>query len=386
MSSIKLPDANGSLDIFRLPAPGQWQTATEADSLNRIALSAGHVVSNPYAAQPGSIDWEATLAYRHYLWDLGLGVAEAMDTAQRGMGLGWTSARELITRTLREANSRDRAVVFSGIGTDHLTPDNAHHLDDVVAAYLQQLEAVQALGGRVIIMASRALARVATGPDDYIQVYDRLLSEVDQPAVLHWLGPMFDPELSGYWGSDSIPEAMDTCLEVIHHHASKVDGIKISLLEKQWEIDMRRRLPASVRMYTGDDFNYAELIGGDEQGHSHALLGIFDPIAPAASAALLALSRDDHATFEQILDPTVTLSRRLFEAPTRFYKTGVVFLAWLNGHQDHFVMLDGQQSARSLPHLVDVFRLAAEARVLRDPDLACHRMQHLLNLYGIEAR
>lgn len=386
MTMIHLPDSHRQLKPFHLPQPGRWPTATPADALNRIALSAGHVVVDALSATPDHIDWDATLAYRHYLWDLGLGVAEAMDTAQRGMGLSWASARELITRTLREAASREHAPVFSGIGTDHLAPGDARDLDDVIAAYLEQLEAVQALGGRVILMASRALAQVAKGPDDYARVYDRVLSELDQPAVLHWLGPMFDPELQGYWGSDSIPAAMDTCLAVIHQHANRVDGIKISLLEKHWEIDMRRRLPDGVRMYTGDDFNYAELIGGDDQGYSHALLGIFDPIAPAASAALLALSRDDRSTFEQILDPTVALSRRLFEAPTRFYKTGVIFLAWLNGHQDHFIMLDGQQSARSLPHLVEVFRLAAEAGVLRDPELACQRMQYLLNLYGIEAR
>lgn len=384
MTKIRLPTSQGWAEDFELPAPGNWETANSDTELSRIALSAGHVVVNPRATDIATIDWDATLAYRHYLWDLGLGVAEAMDTAQRGMGLDWPGARELIARTLKEAEGRKGAQVFSGIGTEQLEPAGAS-VESVIGAYRQQLDVVQSLGGRAIIMASRALARTAKGPEDYARVYEQVLGDLDQPGILHWLGPMFDPALEGYWGDDNISAAMDACLDVIAHNADKVDGIKISLLDKELEIAMRRRLPQGVKMYTGDDFNYAELIGGDEQGFSHALLGIFDPIAPAASAALLALSREDHETFNEILAPTVPLSRRLFEAPTRFYKTGVVFLAYLNGHQDHFVMLDGQQSARSLPHLVDIFRLAAQAGVLSDPELACKRMQYLLNLYGIEA-
>lgn len=384
MTKITLPSPQGGLEEFQLPAPRKWETATPNNELTRIALSAGHIVVDPKAADTTNIDWDATLSYRHYLWDLGLGVAEAMDTAQRGMGLDWPGAHELIARTLREAESRPGAVVFSGVGTEQLAPAGAR-VEDVIGAYREQLDAVQSLGGRAIVMASRALAQVAQGPEDYARVYEQVLGDLDRPGILHWLGPMFDPALQGYWGSNDISAAMDACLEVIARNADKVDGIKISLLDKELEIAMRRRLPDGVKMYTGDDFNYAELIGGDEQGISHALLGIFDPIAPAASAALLALSRGDRERFDEILAPTVPLSRRLFEAPTRFYKTGVVFLAYLNGHQDHFIMLDGQQSSRALPHLVDVFRLAAQAGVLRDPELACRRMQYLLNLYGIEA-
>src|SRR5690606_18626804 len=218
-----------------------------------------------------------------------------------------------------------------------------------------------AQGGRVILMASRALAAAARSPDDYARVYGHVLSQVKQPVILHWLGEMFDPALVGYWGNSDHGVAMDTCLDVIAAHADKVDGIKISLLSAEKEIAMRRRLPASVRMYTGDDFNYAELIAGDGQGYSHALLGIFDAIAPAASAALAALGRGNDNEFFDILEPTVALSRHIFAAPTRFYKTGVVFLAYLNGLQEHFVMVGGQQSTRSLQHLAELFRLADRA-------------------------
>ena len=306
-----------------------------------------------------------------------------MDTAQRGMGLDWTSALELIRRSVAEARTVPGAIVFSGVGTDHLLPSAEVRLADVIAAYETQLHAVQALGGRVILMASRALAACARGPEDYAKVYGRILEQADEPVIIHWLGEMFDPALAGYWGADDHWKAMETCLEVIEESQAKVDGIKVSLLSAEKEILMRRRLPEGVRMYSGDDFNYAQLIAGDEKGHSDALLGIFDAIAPAASAALTALARGDRERFFSVLEPTVALSRHIFRAPTRFYKTGVVFMAWLNGHQPGFSMLGGQESARSILHLVELFRLADRAGLLRDPDLAAARLTRLLDVHGV---
>jgi Protein of unknown function (DUF993) len=329
------------------------------------------------------VDWDATIAYRRRLWSLGLGVAEAMDTAQRGMGLDWPTSLELIGRSIDAAKDMPGAFLASGCGTDHLPVDDARSVDDVIRAYDEQMAAIEKLGGRLIVMASRALARVARSPADYERVYDHVLRQAREPVILHWLGDMFDPALSGYWGSADTAQAMDTALGVIAANAHKVDGIKISLLDKDQEIEMRRRLPAGVRMYTGDDFNYAELIVGDGERHSDALLGIFDAIAPAASAALAALSAGDTARFHAILAPTVPLSRHIFQAPTRFYKTGVVFMAWLNGHQDHFVMVGGQQSTRSLLHFAELFRLADAAGLIADPDLSVGRMKHLLALHGV---
>ncbi|HEU5134047.1 MAG TPA: dihydrodipicolinate synthase family protein [Steroidobacteraceae bacterium] len=357
------------------------------ERFNRVVYSAAHVVADPLAAGDPwvdcTLDWDATIAYRIHLWNLGLGVAEAMDTAQRGMGLDWTTSLQLIKESISAAHGFEGALLASGCGTDHLAPDAARTLDDVIGAYEKQMAAIEALGGRLILMASRALARVARGPDDYARVYDRLLTSAREPVILHWLGDMFDPALAGYWGSRDIGAAMNVALDVIRRHAPKIDGIKISLLDKAREIDMRRRLPPGVRMYTGDDFNYAELIAGDAHGYSDALLGIFDSIAPAAAAALGALARGDEAQFHRILAPTVPLSRHIFAAPTRFYKTGVVFMAYLNGFQDHFAMIGGQQSARSIMHLAEIFRLADQAALLADPALACKRMQCLLALHGI---
>jgi hypothetical protein len=330
-----------------------------------------------------AIDWDKTIAFRHYLWDLGLGVAEAMDTAQRGGGLDWPAAKELIRRALEAAKGRPGVKIACGVGTDHLAPGAGVTIDDIIRAYEEQVEAVEAMDGQIVLMASRALAAAAKTPDDYARVYGRILSQVRQPVMIHWLGEMFDPALAGYWGADDHKAAMDNCLGIIGDHAAKVDGVKISLLSKEKEIEMRRRLPDGVKMYTGDDFNYAELIAGDEEGYSHALLGIFDAIAPAASAGLARLADGDLQGFHGILEPTVPLSRHIFKAPTRFYKTGVVFLAWLNGLQDHFIMVGGQESARSLMHLVELFKLADKARVLHDPDKAASRMSSLLAMHGV---
>ena len=391
---INLPRADGTLAPYTLRAPGAFRPAMAGTPFNRIAYSAAHVVADARAAVDPwldcAIDWESTIRYRQRLWGMGLGVAEAMDTAQRGMGLDWPTSLELIRRSLDAARDTPGALVASGCGTDQLVPESAKSVDDVIRAYEEQMAAIEKLGGRLIVMASRALARVARSPADYERVYDRVLSQARQPVILHWLGDMFDPALKGYWGSDDIDTAMTTALGIIEAHAAKVDGIKISLLDKDKEVVMRRRLPAGVRMYTGDDFNYAELIAGDgvgaapNQQRSDALLGIFDAIAPAASAALAALAAGDAVRFHKILEPTVPLSRHIFKAPTRYYKTGVVFMAWLNGHQDHFIMVGGQQSTRSLPHLAELFRLADAAGLLEQPDLALRRMKTLMALHGIE--
>jgi hypothetical protein len=389
MPTLDLPVLGGRLERYATRSPRAFPRPKAA--FNRVAFAAAHVVADPLAdIDPwlgAAVDWDRTVAYRRHLWKLGLGVAEAMDTAQRGMGLDWPLSLELIRRGIDAAKGIPGAVIACGAGTDHLQPSSAVTIDGVIAAYEEQCAAIEKLGGRIILMASRALAAAAKSPDEYARVYSRVLRQLKQPAILHWLGEMFDPALEGYWGRKDHLQAMEVCLEVIEANRDKIDGIKISLLDKDKEIVMRRRLPQGpngrVRMYTGDDFNYAELIEGDEAGYSDALLGIFDGIAPAASAALGLLAEGDRKTFHDILAPTVPLSRHIFKAPTRFYKTGVVFMAYLNGHQDHFVMVGGQQSARSLLHLAELFRLADKAGLLADPDLASARMRSVLATHGV---
>ncbi|WP_422383946.1 dihydrodipicolinate synthase family protein [Roseibium album] len=380
---IALPDPNGKLADYTLKGSPIEAVPLGPDPA-RIVFSAAHVVADPFSAADPSgaavVDWQSTMAFRRHLADLGLGIAEAMDTAQRGMGLDWPGALELIRRTQEEVPD---ALVFNGCGTDQLVLSDALTLDDVLAAYLEQVEAIQRVGGRLIVMASRALARVAASPEDYLRVYSNVLSACDKPVILHWLGDMFDPELAGYWGGDSFEDAMAIALEVIEANTAKVDGIKISLLDKEKEILMRRQLPAGVKMYTGDDFNYPELIAGDDTGVSHALLGIFDPLAVAVGNAVGQLGAGDADGFRATLDPTVPLARLIFRSPTQYYKTGVVFLAWLNGFQEHFVMLGGAQSMRPLPYFVDCFKLAEQNGLLRDPDLAVKRMKAFLTLYGL---
>jgi Protein of unknown function (DUF993) len=387
MPTIKLPTAVGHLAEYRLRGPQEFPTRASGP-FNRVALAAAHVVADPLAdIDPWlevAINWDRTIAYREHLWDLGLGVAEAMDTAQRGMGLDWTASHELIRRSLEAVRSRQGAVIFCGAGTDHLAPSQRLTVDDVIRAYEEQISAIERLGGRIVLMASRALAACARSLDDYVTVYNRILAQLREPCIIHWLGEMFDPALVGYFGSSDHMAAMDVCVGIIEGNVAKVDGIKLSLLDKEKEIALRARLPAGVRMYTGDDFNYAELIAGDGARHSDALLGIFDPIAPAASAALSALAEGRTAAFHEILAPTVPLSRHIFKAPTRFYKTGVVFMAYLNGHQDHFTMVGGQESARSLVHLAELFRLADAAGLLRDPELAAARMRKVMAVRGVE--
>ena len=387
MATISLPTKDGSFAPYTTGEPIVLPKKGAPPNFNRVAYAAAHVVADPLADNDpwldASIDWDKTIAFREYLWDLGRGVAEAMDTAQRGMGLDWNGAKELIRRALEAARRRPGVKIACGAGTDQLDANARVSLDDIVRAYEEQIEAIEGMGGQLILMASRALARAATSTEDYARVYGRILRQVKQPVIIHWLGEMFDPALAGYWGAQDHMAAMETCLTILHDHAAKIDGIKISLLSKEKEISMRRRLPEGMRMYTGDDFNYAELIAGDVDGYSDALLGIFDAIAPAASAGLARLATGDTQGFQGILEPTVPLSRHIFRSPTRFYKTGVVFLAWLNGLQDHFVMIGGQESARSLLHLTELFRLADKARVLHDPDLAAARMTKLLGVHGL---
>ncbi|MBA3438499.1 MAG: dihydrodipicolinate synthase family protein [Pyrinomonadaceae bacterium] len=382
---LLLPRSDGTLAQYRTGPPSDFVPPAEP-LRSRIAYSAAHVVCDPLAhynpLSDTCLDWDATLAYRHYLWSLGLAVAEAMDTAQRGMGLDWITSQELIRRSLREARASGGRIAC-GAGTDHLVPGANVTLDKVERAYEEQCSFVEGEGGRVILMASRALARCAASSDDYARVYSRILLQVSQPVILHWLGDMFDPQLAGYWGTNNLDQAMDVCLGIIHEHASRIDGIKISLLDHEREIHMRRQLPKGVRMYTGDDFNYDLLIRGDEHGYSDALLGIFDAIAPAASAALQALDAGDSERYTQILQPTVALSRHIFQTPTYAYKTGIVFLAYLNGHQKHFRMVGGLESARSIAHFAELFTLADQAGLLLDPELAAERMRRVLALAGI---
>ncbi|MFE1952364.1 dihydrodipicolinate synthase family protein [Streptomyces sp. NPDC059524] len=382
--TIQLPDSAGELRAYE-PRATPLALDTGAPLASRVVFSAAHVVADPFADTspdgPAAVDWDATLAFRRHLWSHGLGVAEAMDTAQRGMGLDWAGAAELIKRSAAEA----RAVggrIACGVGTDQLTAV-PKDLAEVRSAYEEQLALVEGTGAQAILMASRALAAVARGPEDYLDVYGHLLRQAAEPVVLHWLGPMFDPALDGYWGSADLDAATETFLEVIAAHPDKVDGIKVSLLDARREVELRRRLPKGVRCYTGDDFNYPELIAGDARGFSHALLGIFDPLGPLAAHAVRVLDQGDTDGFRALLDPTVELSRHLFQAPTRFYKTGVVFLAWLAGHQDHFAMVGGLQSARSLPHFAKAYELADGLGLFPDPGLAEARMKQLLALYGV---
>lgn len=378
-TTLKLPGGDVALTAGPVPeASGDW---------TRIAYAAAHVVADPLAeGDPwvdAAVDWDRTLAFRDHLWSLGFGVAEAMDTAQRGTGLDWPTSLELIRRSTEIATANGH-LIASGVGTDHLAPGPDVTVDEVIRAYEEQCEAVEAAGSRVILMASRALARAAKGPEDYVRVYSRVLSGLSQPAILHWLGEMFDPALAGYWGSADHMAAMDTALTVIEDNAAKVDGIKISLLSAEKEIAMRRRLPEGVRMYTGDDFNYPDLIEGDAEGYSHALLGIFDPIAGAASRALSQLARGETDAYRETFAPTVPLSRHIFRAPTRFYKTGVVFLAYLNGHQDHFTMIGGQESTRSTLHLAEIVRLASAAGLFTDPERVAARARPVFAARGVE--
>jgi hypothetical protein len=390
MLQLTLPQPDARLTRYTLVHESSPFASVAPGPFNRTAYAAAHVVadsrqpSDPWDG-PTPIDWETTLRFREHLWRLGFKVAEAMDTSQRGMGLDWNTARELIRRSVAHARTIPGADLACGVGTDQLAWNERTTLQDVLAAYSEQIETVEAAGGRIILMASRALAAIARSADDYREVYSRLLRQCKQKVILHWLGEMFDPALKGYWGTADLNQATETALGIMREHAEKIDGIKVSLLDAQREVDLRRRLPSGIKMFTGDDFNYGELIAGDGTHHSHGLLGIFDPIAPIAAKALQALAKGDVQDYRRMLDPTVILSREIFRAPTRHYKAGVVFLAWLNGHQDHFTMVSGLQSARSVLHYARVFELADRCGALTDPALAVHRMQRFLSVnVGVE--
>jgi hypothetical protein len=383
--TLRLLGAGG--EVFDYRPSGRFLYADGgAPPHSRLPYAAVHVVADATAdvspGAPAVIDWERTLAFRRHIWSYGLGVADAMDTAQRGMGLDWAASQELIRRSVAEAKAVGGRIVC-GAQTDHLVPGSAHSLREIEAAYEEQCEFVESQGGQVVLMASRELARIARGPDDYIRVYDRVLSQLHQPALIHWLGEVFDPALAGYWGHDDLDRAMDVCLAIIASHADRVEGLKLSLLDQKRELALRARLPRQVRMFTGDDFDYPTTIAGDGDRFSDALLGAFDMIAPAASAALLALDAGDVDSFKSILAPTVPLSRHVFAAPTFYYKTGVVFMAYLNGHQDHFRMVGGLESGRSAVHLAQIFVLADQAGLLRDTELAVDRMRPVMALAGV---
>ncbi|QUH03707.1 dihydrodipicolinate synthase family protein [Saccharopolyspora erythraea] len=379
---IDLPNADGTWTDVRLNEPREWTEHPKPHS-SRVAFAAAHVVAAPLGdntpGAPAAVDWESTLAFRRELFRYGLGVAEAMDTAQRNMGLDWNAVRELIRRSAEQARAFG-ARIASGAGTDHR--DEITTLDEVVEAYAEQVGFVESTGSQVIVMASRQLARIARSAEDYRQVYGTVLRQVSEPVIVHWLGEVFDPNLAGYWGSADVPTATATFLDLVREHAGKVDGVKVSLLSADHERDLRAALPEGVRLYTGDDFNYPDLIRGDSQHHSDALLGAFSAIAPAASAALAALDEDDVATYDAEMAATLPLSRHVFSAPTSYYKTGIAFMAWLCGHQPGFTMVGGLQSARSTTHLARIFALANEARLLPDPGLAAHRMRLHLETAG----
>jgi hypothetical protein len=380
MGSVNLPDGRR----YTLRGGARYEVPP-GPPRGRTAFAAAHVVADPTAENgPGAravLDWDATLAFRRHIWGLGLGVAEAMDTAQRGMGLDYPAVRELVQRSAAEARAA-RGAIVAGVATDQLPPGPAT-LQQITAAYREQLEDVVGVGVTPVLMCSRHLAAAAGSPDDYLAVYGDLIEHAESRVLLHWLGTQFDPALAGYWGASDVEGQAHTVLALIKEHADKVSGIKLSVLDAAFEVEFRRLLPSGVRLYTGDDFHYPELIAGDDQGHSDALLGVFGPIAPAAAAALFALDRGHPDRFREILDATVPLARRLFWPPTQYYKTGIVFLSWLAGHQDHFVMVGGLQSARSPAHFARLLELADAAGLLPDADLATARARAFFTVAGV---
>ena len=382
MTTVHVPRPDGSWTSVLLREPGPWVDHPRPHT-SRVAYAAAHVVADPFGdnvpGAPAAVDWDATLAFRRELFRYGFGVAEAMDTAQRGAGLDWPAVQELVRRSAAQAAAYGARIV-AGVSTDHRGPLDS--LEEVVDAYVEQLGFVESTGAEVVLMASRQLARLARAPEDYLKVYGRLVEQARRPVVLHWLGEAFDPALRGYWGSTDVPTATATFLELVHSHADEIAGVKVSLLSAPHERELRRNLPTGVRLLTGDDLHYPELIRGDGTHHSDALLGAFAAIAPAASAALTALDADDLPAYDAAMAPTLALSRHLFESPTSHYKTGIAFLSWLNGHQRGTTMVAGMQSARSAVHLGRVFELANDARLLSDPELAAARLTAWLGVAG----
>ncbi|WCD93768.1 dihydrodipicolinate synthase family protein [Microbacterium sp. nov. GSS16] len=394
MTTLRLLSASGELSDAALNDAGAYTRPT-SPLRSRVAYAAAHVVPKVHAdntpGRPADIDWDATLAFRRNVYSWGLGVADAMDTAQRNMGLDAAATRQLIARSAEVAREEGGSVVV-GVNTDHV--DETHiSLQQVIDAYISQLEFTEQQGAGPVLMASRHLARVAESADDYRRVYRAVLERATTPVVLHWLGTAFDPELEGYFGSTEWPEAAEVLLDIINENPAKIAGVKMSLLNAESEISVRERLPSAqstqgVRMFTGDDFNYVSLIGDSQVGrrsYSDALLGAFAAITPVASAAIQALDAGDDAAYRRILGPTEELSRQVFAAPTFYYKTGVAFLSWLNGHQPAFQMVGGLHSARSLPHLSRIVELANASLALENPELARERWHGMLTLNGLQA-
>jgi Protein of unknown function (DUF993) len=384
MTEVAGIDATGAVTRWELSDAPSLRRPT-APLRSRTAYAAAHVVPRVGAENvpgaPADIDWDATLAFRHHLWSWGLGVADAMDTAQRNMGLDVAATRELITRSAAEARSVGGALVV-GVNTDHVD-DEVISLRAVIDAYVEQLHLAEDAGAGVVLMASRHLARAASSAADYAHVYREVLARAGAPVVLHWLGEAFDPQLAGYFGSRDVPTCIDTVVGIMTENVDRVRGIKMSLLDAGHEITVRSRLPRGTTLFTGDDFHYVDLIAGDGERHSDALLGAFAAVAPNASAAIQALDAGDPAGYHRILGPTEALSRHVFAAPTYYYKTGVAFLSWLNGHQPAFTMVGGLHAARSLPHLSTLVRLADRAGALEHPELAAERWNSYLALHGV---
>lgn len=384
--TVNIPAPAGEIVQYTAPDAHPYEMDRTPPTARR-AFAAVHVVADALAPDTRDdstpIDWGATMAFRHHVWSCGLGVAEAMDTAQRGMGLSWPAAQELIARSLTEARSVGGSIVC-GVQTDQLSLSNELTLTEITAAYVEQCEHVENGGGQVVLMASPHLAATARSADDYLEVYSGVLSQLGRPALIHWLGAPFDERMAGYWGSTDVDIATETVLSLLNGHPAKIEGIKLSLLDQRLEIELRASLPSGVRMFTGDDFDYPTTIEGDGSHHSDALLGAFDGFAPTAAAALRALDRGDLVDYHRIIDPTLSFSRHVFQAPTKFYKTGLVFLAFLNGLQDHFRMLGGFESARSTMHLAHVFVSAAEGGILHDVERAAWRARQVLSVFGVD--
>jgi hypothetical protein len=385
LNTIPLPLSPGKLEQYTVGPGRSFPIVSKIES--RKAYAAAHVVADPLAENGwggAAIDWDATLGFREHLWSHGLGVAEAMDTAQRGMGLDWSCTRELIRRSTAAAAAGKYAIVC-GAGTDQLPGGQCYRLAEIIAAYEEQCTWIEECGGQIVVMASRALAATARSFDHYREVYCKIVRATRDRVLLHWLGPMFDSALNNYWGADNLDEATENFLSLLSGLSDKIEGVKISLLDKRREMALREKLPPGMKLFTGDDFSYPELILGNETHFSHALLGIFDGIAPAASAAFGALDCGDRDEFLEILKPTVPLAQHIFQEPTCYYKTGLVFLAYLNGLQNHFRMVGGMENARSVPHLSRLFILADQAALLSNPELAVERMRAFLKLAGVEA-
>jgi hypothetical protein len=400
---VQLPNLRGTPRPYRLrPAFTAAPVPGTRPCFSRLAYAAAHVVAKPANGaaaadprSPDSVDWDATLRFRRHLWHLGFGIAEAMDTAQREI-LGWENAARLLDMTLADARAEPGRGVIGGAGTDTLATSTPT-LRQVIDAYVAQAEFIHERGGRVILFPTHFLPRHFPAPGHYLEVYRAVTQEVSKPVFLHWLGDMFAPALRGYFPGDSFRR--------ITQDNPKVLGVKLSLLDQRLEEAIRRRIaPQGQVVLTGDDFNFPALIrggkgAGDGRGfqsrafhfegrgfpvgdYSHGLLGIFDGIARVASRALICLAQGDAREYDRLMAPTVPLSRHIFKAPTQHYKAGLVFLAYLNGHQSHFHLLADAEQRRDMAHYVELFKLANAAGVLDDPESAYERFQPVLRNAG----